>query len=103
MLSRKRIEMWKSAALVFLCSPKRPRGCKAELTYSWLVTYRDGIHARRRSPIRRGLTTFTRRTPLTTTPRRQPFAYFVLYAGDNLPAGLQQNVDDENYRQKVIN
>jgi len=26
-----------------------PEGCKAELT--WLVTYRDGIPAQRRSPI----------------------------------------------------
>ena len=25
---------------------------KAELTYSWLVTYRDAIPARRRSPIK---------------------------------------------------
>ena len=28
-----------------------PEGCKAELRSSWLVTYRDGIPARRRSPI----------------------------------------------------
>jgi len=26
-------------------------GWKAELTYRWLVTYRDGLHTRRRSPI----------------------------------------------------
>jgi len=44
---------------------------------SWLVTYQDGIPARRRSPIQvltgpdvHRLTSFMRRTTLTTTPRR---------------------------------
>ena len=59
-------------------SIKRPRR-DAELSWpSWLVTYRDGIPARPKTVThpgtnraRRGLTSFMRRTPLTTTPRRQ--------------------------------
>ena len=56
-------------------SIKRPRRDARLSCPSWLVTYRDGIPARRRSPIksnraRRALTSFVRRTPLTTTPRR---------------------------------
>jgi len=49
---------------------------------SWLVTYRNGIPARRQSPIqvltwaRRALTSFMRRTTLTTTPRRQHGHHF---------------------------
>ena len=55
----------------------RPRR-DARLSWpSWLVTYRDGIPARRRSPIQVltgpdvAITSFMRRTPLTTTPCRQ--------------------------------
>jgi len=54
-----------------------PEGCKAELTYCWLHT--EMVYPpRKRSPIqvytngaRAGLTSFMRRTPLTTTPRLQ--------------------------------
>ena len=63
---------------------KRPRR-DAKLSWpSWLITYWDGIPARRRSPIQvlTGphvcvLTSFMRRTPLTTTLRRQPVSVFV--------------------------
>ena len=57
-------------------SIKRPRR-DARLSWPWLITTRDGIPARRRSPITvvTGPTcvNFVHwRTPLTTTPRRQP-------------------------------
>ena len=60
-----------------LYSIKRPRR-DARLSWpSWLVTYRDGIRLKTvthpgSNRARRALTSFMRRTPLTTTPRRQP-------------------------------
>jgi len=59
------------------CTPVPLEGCKFELTYlagyipRW-YTHPKTVTHRSTNRARRALTSFVRRTPLTTTPRRQP-------------------------------